>query len=196
MTSSNPSSQSPPGNAAALSATKQALLERRLAKMRDAVSSPTIARTTLAKDFPMSFGQERMWFLNQFEPNRAAYNRPTVLHFQGQLDITILERSLNEILRRHQVLRTVYRQEAGRPIQEVREPTPIEIAVVDLQGVQESAREAEAERLAREEVSRTFTLSDDLMFRADNPSCGRQALAHPDNSSYRFRRLVPGRFAR
>ena len=69
----------------------------------------------------MSFGQERMWFLNQFEPGSAAYNRPTVLHFQGPLDITILERSLNEILRRHEVLRTVYRQEAGRPIQEVRE---------------------------------------------------------------------------
>ena len=107
-----------------------------------------------------------MWFLNQFEPGSAAYNRPTVLHFQGPLDITILERSLNEILRRHEVLRTVYRQEAGRPIQEVREPTPIEIAVVDLQGVPVSAREAEAERLAREEVSRSFTLSDDLMFRA------------------------------
>jgi amino acid adenylation domain-containing protein len=167
MTSSNPSTQNQPRNAAALSAAKQVLLERRLAKMRDAVSSPTIARTSLAKDVPMSFGQERMWFLNQFEPGSAAYNRPTVLHFQGPLDITILERSLNEILRRHQVLRTVYRQEAGRPIQEVREPTPIEIAVVDLQGVPVSAREAEAERLAREEVSRSFTLSDDLMFRAE-----------------------------
>ena len=135
MTSSNPSSRNPPGNATALSAVKQALLERRLAKMRAAVSSPPIARTTLAKDVPMSFGQERMWFLNQFEPGSAAYNRPTVLHFQGPLDITILERSLNEILRRHQVLRTVYRQEAGRPVQEVRDPSPIEIAVGNLQGV-------------------------------------------------------------
>ena len=107
-----------------------------------------------------------MWFLNQFEPSSAAYNRPTVLHFQGRLDITILERSLNEILRRHQVLRTVYRNEAGRPIQEVREAIPIEIAVVDLQGGPESAREAEAERLALDEVSRSFTLSEDLMFRA------------------------------
>ena len=107
-----------------------------------------------------------MWFLNQFEPSSVAYNRPTVLHFQGPLDITILERSLNEILRRHQVLRTVYRQDAGQPIQEVREPTPIEIAVVDLQGVPVFAREAAAERIARQEVSRSFILSDDLMFRA------------------------------
>jgi amino acid adenylation domain-containing protein len=166
MTSTNPSSQIPPGNATALSAAKQALLERRLAKMRAAVSSPTIARTTLAKDVPVSFGQERMWFLNQFEPDTAAYNRPTVLHFHGPLDITLLERSLNEILRRHQVLRTVYRQEANRPVQEVRDPTPIEIAVIDLQGVPASAREAEAERLAREEVSRSFDLSDDFLLRA------------------------------
>ncbi|MFZ4470989.1 MAG: condensation domain-containing protein, partial [Pirellula sp.] len=134
--------------------------------MRAAVSSPTIARTTLAKDVPVSFGQERMWFLNQFEPDTAAYNRPTVLHFHGPLDITLLERSLNEILRRHQVLRTVYRQEANRPVQEVRDPTPIEIAVIDLQGVPASAREAEAERLAREEVSRSFDLSDDFLLRA------------------------------
>jgi amino acid adenylation domain-containing protein len=134
--------------------------------MRDVVSSPTIARSLSAKYIPMSFGQERMWFLNQFEPSSVAYNRPTVLHFQGPLDITILERSLNEILRRHQVLRTVYRQDAGQPIQEVREPTPIEIAVVDLQGVPVFAREAAAERIARQEVSRSFILSDDLMFRA------------------------------
>jgi amino acid adenylation domain-containing protein len=166
MTSPNQSPQNPSRNPIEPSAAKQSLLELRLAKERNAASAPSNPNILVAKSIPMSFEQERMWFLNQFEPDSVACNLPTVLHFHGPLDIAILDRSLNEILRRHQVLRTVYRQEAGRPVQEVREFTPVAIAVVDLQGATLTAKEAEAERLVREEVSRSFTLSDDLMFRA------------------------------
>ncbi|MFN7731086.1 MAG: amino acid adenylation domain-containing protein, partial [Pirellula sp.] len=107
-----------------------------------------------------------MWFLDQFVPGSIAYNRPTILEFRGPLELSTLERSLNAILERHSVLRTVYRQVEGRPIQMVSESDPIKIQVVDLRSFARSELETETKRLAREETSRPFDLSHDPLFRA------------------------------
>lgn len=166
MTDSDPSPHSPPRTLPELSAAKKALLARRLAQRGSAASTPNILRATRGTEIPMSFGQERMWFLDQFEPGGIGYIRPTVLVFSGSLDIPILEHALNEMVRRHEVLRTVYRKEAGRPVQIVLDHAPFGIHLTDLQTFPESVRESEAERVTREELNRSFDLSEDRLFRA------------------------------
>src|SRR5919202_3291406 len=67
-------------------------------------------------DLPMSFAQERLWFLNQLKPKSSAYNIPLALHLTGSLKVSALEQSLNEILRRHETLRTTFAVVEGQPV--------------------------------------------------------------------------------
>src|SRR5689334_24838147 len=67
--------------------------------------------------FPLSFAQQRLWFLHLLDPQTAAYNMPFALRLSGQLDISALERTLNEIVRRHEVLRTTFDALDGEPVQ-------------------------------------------------------------------------------
>jgi len=142
------------------------LLNLRLAKEQAATPTSAIVRASRAGEIPLSFGQERMWLLDQLKPGGPAYIRPIVLRFQGRLEISALEASLNEILRRHEILRTVYRSVGGRLVQLAIEAVPLQINVIDIGRLCQSSRNVEAERLAREEIGCPFDLSQGPLFRA------------------------------
>ncbi len=99
-----------------------------------------------------------MWFLDQLEPGNTAYNLAGAFRLKGPLQVDCLERSLNEILKRHEVLRTTFSTLEGRPVQRTWPSRPIDLPVVDLRQLCESQREAEAQRLAKEETQKPFDL--------------------------------------
>lgn len=155
------------------SAKKQALLEALL--QEEGLSSSPSPKISLRKDtssLPLSFAQARLWFLNQLEPNSAAYNIPVALHLKGQIDISALQQSLNEILRRHEALRTTFVAVEGQPVQVI---APVEtfrrnastiLSVVDLQEFPPEHREQQALHLATELAQQPFDLARDLLLRA------------------------------
>ncbi|MGH8918024.1 MAG: condensation domain-containing protein, partial [Acidimicrobiales bacterium] len=108
---------------------------------------------------PASFAQERLWFLNQLEPDSAQYNFPVFLRLRGALDVRFLREAVNEVVARHEVLRTVLVPRDGRPFQTVLPPEPLDLPLVDLSGMDAAAREREAERLATRQYSPPFDLA-------------------------------------
>lgn len=116
--------------------------------------------------YPLSFVQEGLWFLNQLEPDNPFYNMPTAFRLRGSLNIVALEQSLNEITKRHEVLRTTYPSKDGQPIQVVIPFVPWSLPVVDLRGWPSSERDAKASELIISEARRPFNLAQKPPFRA------------------------------
>ena len=116
-------------------------------------------------DLPLSFAQQRLWFIDQLEPGSPLYNMPVVLRVEGPLDPAILERCLGEIVRRHEALRTVFALEDGSPVQVIQPPAPFVLPRVDLSALPEPARETAALALVQEEAGRPFDLARDPMLR-------------------------------
>ncbi|HSF40925.1 MAG TPA: amino acid adenylation domain-containing protein [Thermoanaerobaculia bacterium] len=114
---------------------------------------------------PLSFAQQRLWFIDQLEPGSPLYNLAVVLRAEGPLEPAVLARCLGEIVRRHEALRTVFVLQGGSPVQVIQPPAPFVLPVVDLSGLPEPRREAEALALTREEVNRPFDLGRDPMLR-------------------------------
>lgn len=115
--------------------------------------------------FPLSFAQERLWFLHQLEPDSPLYNVPAVTcRISGPLHITALERSLAEIVQRHESLRTTFGQVDGQPVQVIHPFIPFTIQIFDLGHLAPEQREAEALRIAGEEVRRPFDLAHGPLF--------------------------------
>lgn len=110
-------------------------------------------------EWPMSFGQRRLWFLEQLGGAGAAYHMPFALRLRGGLAVAALRRSLGDIIERHWVLRTVYVQEAGRMLQRVQPAQGLELPVVDLRALPHEQREAEMLERAREAVRAPFELT-------------------------------------
>ncbi|HYG10501.1 MAG TPA: condensation domain-containing protein, partial [Pyrinomonadaceae bacterium] len=108
--------------------------------------------------FPLSFAQQRMWFLYQMEPASPFYNVALKLHFKGALILHAVEQALNEILRRHEVLRTTFSLMDGSPVQIISAPIGIDLPVLDLRGLSAAEREREVGRITEEESRRPFEL--------------------------------------
>ncbi|MFP2900473.1 amino acid adenylation domain-containing protein, partial [Corallococcus sp. 4LFB] len=108
---------------------------------------------------PLSFAQQRLWFLDQLEPQGAFHNVPAALRLQGLLDVTALERAFAELFRRHEALRTVFRAQEGRPLHVILPVPESPVSRQDLRGLPELAREEEALRQAQEEARRPFDLA-------------------------------------
>ncbi|MEH2285035.1 MAG: amino acid adenylation domain-containing protein [Nostoc sp.] len=109
-------------------------------------------------DLSLSFGQERLWFLDQLVPNHAFYNVSEAFRLRGVLNATILEQSLNEIINRHEILRTTYSSLKGQPIQVIHSTFPIKLLVVNLQGLSPDDRESQVRQIILEEAQRPFDL--------------------------------------
>ncbi|HSF42931.1 MAG TPA: amino acid adenylation domain-containing protein, partial [Thermoanaerobaculia bacterium] len=120
---------------------------------------PVIAPVGREADLPLSFAQERLWFLDQLDPGTPTYNMPLALQLGGRLEMEVLRRSLQRLTERHEVLRTRFVTVEGRPVQVIGEVTELALPLVDLASLEEAAREAEAHRLLREERVRPFDLS-------------------------------------
>jgi acyl carrier protein len=107
---------------------------------------------------PLSFAQQRLWFLDQLVPGSAFYNVPAAVWLEGQVDATVLEHSLLEIMRRHEVLRTTFQAAGGRPTQVINPDPALAFEQRDLTPISKEGREAEALRTAKEEVQQPFDL--------------------------------------
>jgi len=108
-------------------------------------------------DLPLSFAQQRLWLIDQLEPASPAYNLPAALRLRGTLAVPALTAALAEIVRRHEILRTVFRTVDGEPLQVVAPPLPVSLPVVDLSGL--PAAEFAAEPLIGDEARRPFDLA-------------------------------------
>jgi amino acid adenylation domain-containing protein/non-ribosomal peptide synthase protein (TIGR01720 family) len=117
-------------------------------------------------DLPLSFAQERLWFLDQLQPGLPIYILPVALRLVGPLAADALERSFGEVVRRHEALRTRFPGREGRAVQSIAPPAPFPLARIDLSGLAGEARQAESMRLIAEESRRPFDLARDPLLRA------------------------------
>ncbi len=117
-------------------------------------------------DAPLSFAQQRLWFLHQLDPDSPAYHVPLYYWLTGRLDQAALERSLNEIIRRHEVLRTVYSDGRRQPVQIVLPPSIVSLPLTDLSPLSENESEAEIQRLIDAESAQPFNLEHGPPLRA------------------------------
>ncbi|MEM7356283.1 MAG: condensation domain-containing protein, partial [Acidobacteriota bacterium] len=108
---------------------------------------------------PLSFAQERLWFLDHLAAGRAAYNVPMIWSLRGPLDIRLLAASLCLIVRRHEILRARFEMGAGRPVQRIAAAVTVPLPRVDLRQLSAGRRWAEARRLAKAEAMRGFDLT-------------------------------------
>ena len=148
-----------------------ATIERRTAAATDteaaAIAPPPITpRPADAPPAPLSFGQERLWFLDQLEPGNAAYHVPIALRLRGRLDAPALAAALAGVVRRHEVLRSAIRTLAGEPVQIVSPEVDVPLPVVDLSRLPADRAPAAASALAAEEVRRPFDLGQPPLLRA------------------------------
>ena len=127
--------------------------------------APLIERVSREQELPLSFAQQRLWFLNQLVQGDVSYNIPGAVRIKGELEVRALERSLGEIVRRHESLRTRFLAVEGEPRQVIDEAGDVELAVVDLRGLEESEWEAEVRRRGLEEALTAFDLSTGPLLR-------------------------------
>jgi amino acid adenylation domain-containing protein len=125
-----------------------------------------IPRIVNRDSVPLSFAQQRLWFLDQLEPDNPLYNVPTALRLSGKLNVELLRRSLDAIVARHEALRTTFVPLDGSPVQVIGAYRRVELTVIDLAHGPASEREAELRLALTEESRRPFNLSADLMVRA------------------------------
>ena len=135
-------------------------------KEKKSTQAPPLVPVTRAQDLPLSFAQQRLWFLDQLASNNPSYNIPTAVRLSGKLNIAALEQTLTEVVRRHEALRTVFPMKDGQPVQQILEAAPVQLAITDLSLLPAMQRKAEAERLIAEEANRPFDLSEGPLLRA------------------------------
>jgi amino acid adenylation domain-containing protein len=154
-------------NSRTLSPEKLGLLELLLKKKGISTQvNRGIPRRTGSGPFPLSFGQQRLWFLDQLEPGNPAYNIPAAIRLNGQLNVNALLRSLNELIRRHETLRTTFAVLDEQPAQIIHEAGPLSLPEIDLQQLSADGREATVLQLAADEARRPFNISSEPPFRA------------------------------
>ncbi|HKV12249.1 MAG TPA: amino acid adenylation domain-containing protein, partial [Thermoanaerobaculia bacterium] len=122
----------------------------------EASSAPPLVARPQVDDPPLSFAQQRLWFIHQLDPGSAAYNMHPVLRLEGELDEAALAAALNELVRRQAALRTRFATRGNQPVQVIGPVPDVLMPVIDLSALPD--RQAEAERIAREESLRPFDL--------------------------------------
>jgi acyl carrier protein len=107
---------------------------------------------------PLSFAQQRLWFIDQLEPGSPFYNISTGIRLNGQLSVEVFEQTLTEIVRRHESWRTTFAMVDNKPVQVIAPPGPVSLPMVDLSHLAEAGRDAETQRLAMAEALKPFDL--------------------------------------
>ncbi|HEU4834049.1 MAG TPA: amino acid adenylation domain-containing protein, partial [Pyrinomonadaceae bacterium] len=132
---------------------------------RRQLSAPPIERVERSGNLPLSFAQARLWFIDQLEPDSAAYNMLSTVRLRGELNVAALRRSFTEVVRRHEVLRTRFVTEGGEPQQIVGASWNVELPVLDLQELLEGERETAAREWAVRQAAQPFVLSEGPLLR-------------------------------
>jgi hypothetical protein len=167
---------------AAFSPEKLALLEQKL-RSTQASTRGTIQPRPRHGLLPVSFAQQRMWFMDRLHPGSHLYNVPAMARLGGGIDVPVLERTLAEVVRRHESLRTTFPAEQGTPLQSIAPPGPVPLAVADLRALDPGLREAEAVRLMAVETQSGFDLEH-------GPAGRRRPRPAADAAPHRHGRVV------
>ncbi len=150
------------------SPTIAALAEQVEASMREGegLLAPPIERAPREGLLPLSFAQERLWFLDQIDPHNPFYNVPSGIRFQGRFDAQAMERALREITRRHEVLRTTFATIDGKPSQIIHEEIALRLPILDLSTMPDAERSSAVQREAAAEARQPFDLGTGPLLRA------------------------------
>jgi acyl carrier protein len=137
-------------------------------RLQDRTHSASLAIPRRAKglNIPLSFAQQRLWFLHEMEPGSVAYNIPAEVRLQGKLKVEALRQSLEQIVERHEVLRTRFEIVGEQPCQIIAENVPFELSPLDLTSLAAQAREKTLDDLRAQEASTPFDLRRGPVFRA------------------------------
>ncbi|MES1211006.1 MAG: condensation domain-containing protein, partial [Acidobacteriota bacterium] len=149
----------------ALTPEQRALFEKLRQKQQKAAARPPqpppVPRRsgrTGEGDWPLSLDQERYWFMEQLYPGGAGLNITAATRMRGPLSPAVVAAALTEIVRRHAAWRTAFPTVDGKPVQRVAAPPPQPLPVIDLEGLPEARREAQARRLVSEDTAAPFDL--------------------------------------
>jgi amino acid adenylation domain-containing protein len=132
-----------------------------------ALNPPPVVRRMHADPAPLSFAQERIWFLEQLEPGNAVYNICRAWRLLGKLNLSTMESSLNEIMRRHEVVRSSIRVADGQPVQAVQPPFELNLSVIDLQATSPIRRDSEIRRRIQQAADARFDFAAGKFLRAE-----------------------------
>ncbi|HYN22474.1 MAG TPA: condensation domain-containing protein, partial [Thermoanaerobaculia bacterium] len=151
---------------------KRALLFQQLQSKKEQEKEPEALRIPRlpreSETYPLSFAQQRLWFLNNFEPESPEYNVPHAFRIEGDLDREVMQRALREVVRRHETLRTTFRSVEGEPAQVIAQVVDMEVPFVDARERVQAAGEAWAEalRMAAADAREPFDLTLGPLMRA------------------------------
>ncbi|WP_213781856.1 condensation domain-containing protein, partial [Caballeronia sp. dw_276] len=144
-------------------------LARRIEDARqdgERASLPAILRVDRDRPLPLSFAQQRLWFLDQLEPGSAFYNVPAAVRLHGVLDVAALHRTLNEVVRRHESLRTRFVTRDGVAVQEIAAVLEVDLPVLDLSALDDDKRQQQLHAQLQTQATQPFDLSDGPLIRA------------------------------
>ncbi|MEN2383501.1 MAG: amino acid adenylation domain-containing protein [Gloeotrichia echinulata DVL01] len=139
---------------------------QRLQQQELELTSPPILPRAENAELPLSYAQQRLWFLDQLQPNSALYNIPITLRLVGNLNQAALEQSLEEIIHRHEALRTNFITVDGKPLQIIQTATSWTVSVVNFRHLSISEQQIAAQQLAQEQVIEPFDLAKQTLVRA------------------------------
>ncbi|HZM98011.1 MAG TPA: condensation domain-containing protein, partial [Pyrinomonadaceae bacterium] len=142
-----------------------ASLDEKIRERKANFEPSSITRVERNGELPLSFAQEQLWLIHQVNPDSAAYNLPSAVRLKGALDVEALEKSIGEVIRRHEILRTRFSEVDGRATQIIDTPAPIKLTVVELSELDADQRETEASRIVTEDARRPFDLAHGLAMR-------------------------------
>ncbi|KST65999.1 non-ribosomal peptide synthetase [Mastigocoleus testarum] len=146
-----------------LSPAKKALLEK---WKGGKLQADIIPKRQDCENIPLSFSQQRLWFIDQLYHGSPFYNIPIAFHIQGHLNIAELEQSLNEILKRHEILRTNFTLVNGEPVQEIAPELNWDLSVINLENLSGKDWKSEVKQFAAESAKKPFNLAKELLVRA------------------------------
>jgi amino acid adenylation domain-containing protein/FkbM family methyltransferase len=145
----------------------QGLVTKIIAELTIAVSQSSVSLSPVVKTtsvHPLSFAQQRLWFINQLAPKLGVYNIPIIINLTGHVNVAALEQSLNEIIRRHDTLRTNFIVTEGKPVQVIKPAASLSLPVEDLRELSENERTKQVQRLSTQLAQQSFDLSSEPLW--------------------------------
>ncbi len=134
-------------------------------ELSNAGNLPELIKVDRNVKIPLSFSQQRLWFLNELKPNDPSYNITNAFVLKGDLDISALKQSIKYLIDRHEILRTVFEEDRGMPFQKIYPEMEIEIPLIDLSMLSKSERRDKAKNLAHNEAQKPFNLKKGPLIR-------------------------------